>query len=138
MTDSTLPPLEPDPIRRCISDVLTQLTDDYQQAQPERRALAAVLPATNDDFSPLEELELLTTDLRGYAHQIHLRGWLENESAAIEHLQTLSLFRLSTLAQLYFDTQQPYPRLKAYMRQLDYLRLLILEYLNAHEQLQSA
>jgi hypothetical protein len=116
-----------DHMRHCISDLLTQTTTDYQKAQLERRQLAA--SSTPDEtFTVLEELELLTTDLRGYANQIQIRGWIEQDAAAIAHLQALRLFSIPTIAQFYFETEQ-YPMLKQYIRQLDYLRLLLLEYL---------
>ena len=87
MTNLKLNQQDAEKIRRCISDLLTQMTDDYQQAQPERRELAAVSPKTDETFSVLEELELLTSELRGYASQMQVRGWIENEPAAIAHLQ---------------------------------------------------
>ncbi len=119
-------------IRRCINDLLTYITSDYQQAQPERRELAATQSSRDEAFSVLEELELLTCDLRGYASQMQVHGWIENESAAIVHLQSLRLFSIPAIAQFYFETAQRYPKLKEYVRRFDYLRLLLLEYLQAY------
>lgn len=138
MTNLTLNQQDAEHMRRCISDLLTQMTDDYQQAQPERCELAATSPKTDETFSVLEELELLTSDLCGYASQIQVRGWIENELAAIPHLQTLRLFSILAIAQFYFETDRHYPKLKEYVRRLDYLRLLLLEYLQAHTQPESA
>ncbi len=138
MTNLKLNQQDAEKIRRCISDLLTQMTDDYQQAQPERRELAAVSPKTDETFSVLEELELLTSELRGYASQMQVRGWIENEPAAIAHLQTMRLFSIPAIAQFYFETDQDYVKLKEYVRRLDYLRLLLLEYLQAQIQPKSA
>jgi hypothetical protein len=83
---------------------------------------------------------------------MQVRGWIENEPAAIAHLQTLRLFSIPAIAhlqtlrlfsipaiaQFYFETDQHYPKLKEYVRRLDYLRLLVLEYLQAHTQPESA
>lgn len=131
ITNLTLNEQDADYVRRCISNLLTQMTDDYQQAQPERRELAAALATTDKAFSVLEELELLTSDIRGYASQMQVRGWIENEPAVIAHLQLLRLFSIPAITQFYFETDQHYPKLKEYVRRLDYLRLLLLEYLQA-------
>jgi len=80
-------------------------------------------------FTVLEEIELLTSDIRGYAHQIQARGWVENEQQAIERLQNMGVFDVPALAKFYFSTDGGYQQMKAYIRMLDYLRLLILEYL---------
>lgn len=80
----------------------------------------------------------LTSDLRGYASQMQVRGWIENEPAAIAHLQTLRLFSIPAITQFYFESDQHYPKLKEYVRRLDYLRLLLLEYLQTHTQPESA
>ena len=138
MINLTLNQQDAEHMRRCISDLFTQMTADYQQAQRERRELAAALPTTDEAFSFLEELELLASDLRGYASQMQVRGWIENKPVAITHLQTLRLFSIPAIAQFYFDTDQHYPKLKEYVRRLDYLRLLLLEYLQAHTQPESA
>jgi hypothetical protein len=125
-------------MRRCIHDVLNQLTINYEQTQPERQHLAKTLSATDEEFNILEELELLTVDVRGYASQIQVRGWVEDEAAAIAHLQSARLFGNATIAQFYFNTEQAYPGLKDYIRCLDYLRFLVLEYLQVHLHSQSA
>jgi hypothetical protein len=76
-------------------------------------------------------LELLTTDLRGYASQLQIRDWIENPAAAIDRLQTMRLFSIPSIAQFYFENSRDYPKLKEYVRQLDYIRLLLLEYLQS-------
>lgn len=42
----------------------------------------------------------------------------------------MRVFDISIIAQLYFNTPGQYENFKSYLRMLDYLRLLILEYLN--------
>jgi hypothetical protein len=117
-------------MRHCISDLLLQVAADYQKTQSERRQLAT-LPTPDEAFTVLEELELLTADIRGYASKVQTRDGLDNPTAMIVHLQTLRLFSVPAIAQIYFETEQ-YPMLKEYIRRLDYLRLLLLEYLQAH------
>jgi hypothetical protein len=124
-------------LQQCINDLLIQITTEYQQTQSERRDIATIFAQSDEAFSFLEELELLTVDLRGYASQIQMLGWVNNLSSAIAHLQNLRLFSIPTIAQFYFETGQDYPKLKNYLRQLDYIRLLLLEYLQSNVQVES-
>jgi hypothetical protein len=129
MTNFTLNQQDAKQMKRCISDLFAQMNTDYQQARAERREVTAAFPPSDEAFSVIEELELLTADLRGYASQLQVRDWIENPAAAIDRLQTLRLFSIPSIAQFYFENSQDYPKLKEYVRQLDYIRLLLLEYL---------
>ncbi len=66
-------------------------------------------------------------DIRGYASQIQARGKIENEQEVIKRLQTMRVFDVTAIAQFYFGTDADYGQMKADIRTLDYLRLLILE-----------
>ncbi|BAZ22808.1 hypothetical protein NIES4073_36950 [Kalymmatonema gypsitolerans NIES-4073] len=113
-----------------IIHILEQLTSDYQSTKSERQEIAANFPASNDEFSVLEELELLTVNIRGYASQIQVKGEIENQQQAVEDLNHLAVFDVPAIAQFYFGSNGEYQGTKAYLRMLDYLRLLILEYLS--------
>jgi hypothetical protein len=132
MTNFTLNQQDAKQMKRCISDLFTQMTTDYQQTRAERREVAAAFPPGEEAFSAIEELELLTADLRGYASQLQVRDSIENPAAAIDRLQTLRLFSIPSITQFYFDHSSDYPKLKEYVRQLDYIRLLLLEYLQSY------
>jgi hypothetical protein len=71
-------------MKRCISDLFAQMTTDYQQTRAERREVTAAFPPSDEAFSVIEELELLTSDLRGYASQLQVRDSIENPAAAID------------------------------------------------------
>lgn len=129
MTEATHITQNPEVIRNYINHLLKQLTVDYQNTKQERKEITALFSASEEDFTLLEEIELLTSDIRGYASQIHAQGSIENKQEAIEQLQTMRVFDIPAIAQFYFTTNTNYPHLKAYIRTLDYLRLLILEYL---------
>ena len=129
MTEATLNTQNPEITRNYIINILEKLTLDYQNTKGERKEIASLFP-TNDEFTLLEEIELLTVNIRGYASQIQARGWIENQQQAIERLQTMRVFDIPALAQFYFATNnRDYDQIKAYIQTLDYLRLLILEYL---------
>ena len=132
MTNFTLNQQDLEQMKRCISDLFAQMTTDYQQTKSERREVAAAFPPSNETFSVIEELELLTSDLRGYASQLQVRDSIENPAAAIDRLQRLRIFCIPSIAQFYFEHSRDYPKLKEYVRQIDYIRLLLLEYLQSY------
>lgn len=134
MTEATRITKNTEVIRNYINHLLQHLTVDYQSTKQERKKIACLPPASEEDFTVLEEIELLTSDIRGYASQIQARGWIENEQEAIERLQTMQVFDVPAITQFYFDTNGEYKQMKAYIQMLDYLRLLILEYLRSHRR----
>jgi hypothetical protein len=135
MINLTLNQQNAEQMRHGISNLLTQMTANYQQAKPDRLTLKSVTTPSTESFSILEELELVTSDLRGYASQIQTSGSIKNSTIAINHLQNLRLFSIPSISRFYFETGEEYPRLKEYLRQLDYLRLLMLEYLQSSTSL---
>jgi hypothetical protein len=84
MTNFTLNQQDAKQIKRCISDLFAQMTTDYQQTRAERREVTVAFPPSNEAFSVIEELELLTADLRGYASQLQVRDWIENPATEID------------------------------------------------------
>ena len=112
-----------------LRNVLQQLTVEYQTAKSELMALAKVYPGTDENFSLIEELELLTIDIRGYANQVKDSGTVKNIDLAIVELRELNVLGNVSIMQFYGDTPTEHPKIQAYIRLLDYLRLLTLEYL---------
>lgn len=115
--------------KKHIAQVLAQLTTDYQQAKAERQALANQPFNETAEFSLLEELELLTVSIRGFGSQFIAPTGLSNQPEVVAQLKQLRAFDVPSIAQFYFDTSVESERLKLYVSLLDYLRLLILEYL---------
>lgn len=108
-----------------------QLTTLYQDAKLERIRAATEYPGTDDGFSILEELEMLTIGISGYATQIQSTGSVKNTVKAITDLQQFNVFENVAVSQFYQDAGGDYPKLQAYVQLLDYLRLLSLEYLQS-------
>lgn len=52
---------------------------------------------------------------------------------AIAHIQTLQVFAIPAISHFYRTEGDRYPKIKSYLQLLDYLRLLILEYLLAQK-----
>ena len=77
--------------------LLAQLTVDYQKTQSERREIAQSYFGSEENFSFLEELELVTVSIRGYASQSEARAGIEHRKEAIAELHQLRVFDRSVL-----------------------------------------
>ncbi|WP_016952240.1 hypothetical protein [Anabaena sp. PCC 7108] len=115
--------------KRNITQLLSQLTNLYQNTRSERKEIATQFPPEEEEFSLLEEIELLTVNLRGYASQIAATGEIINKEQVISQLQAMRVFSVYPIGNFYFKSNGRYERTKNYIRMLDYLRLLLLEYL---------
>jgi hypothetical protein len=122
--------------RNYIAQLLEQLNVNYQNTKLERKQIAQNSPNSEAEFTSLEEIELLTVSIRGYASQIAALGTLRNDRQAIAELQKLSVFNNYLIVQLYSEARSHYPQMQSYICMLDYLRLLVLEYLQNEQTLQ--
>ena len=128
----TLNPLEQS--TKKIVDLLTQLTQDYQQIlQQDTNSLLENFPTNNHEFSILEEIDLLTTDLRGYASQIKINQQIKNPDEALTKLRNLRMLANPSLAELYFIKNKQFPLIYQYLQKLDYFKLLIIDWLMLQE-----
>ncbi len=115
--------------KKHIAQVLAQLATDYQQAKAEKLALASQPFNEDTEFSLLEELELLTVSIRGFGCQFITATGVGNQSDAVRQLKQMRVFDVPSIAKFYFDASVESEYLRLYVSLLDYLRLLILEYL---------
>ncbi|MGH2413747.1 MAG: hypothetical protein ACRDEA_08655 [Microcystaceae cyanobacterium] len=111
-----------------IERVLKQLLIDYQQTKEERHQIA--LWEETQEFTILGVIEIFTTDIRGYASQIIARDNLENRQEISDNLHKLKIFEVPYFTQWYFSNKSDYPQIKHYVETLNYLRLLIIEYIH--------
>lgn len=115
--------------RNQIGKLLDQLIVCERNTKEERKPL---LPEWQEaeDFTVLDEMEMLTADIRGYASQVNISSGIENESEAIKRLEHLQVFERKNVANWYFNTEEgDYLQIKLYLSLLDYLRLQVLKYL---------
>jgi hypothetical protein len=122
--------------RDYIVQLLEQLTVDYQNTKAERRDIAECYPSSEEEFTFSEELELLTVSIRGYASQIRETETVKNCELAIAHLQQLRALDHPVIARLYEEERSRYLQIQSYLWRLDYLRLLVLEYLQMQQSIQ--
>ena len=128
----TINPLEQS--TKKIVDLLTQLTQDYQQIlQQDTNSLLENFSTNNHEFSILEEIDLLTTDLRGYASQIKINQQIKNTDQALTKLRNLRILANPSLAELYFIKNKQFPLIYQYLQKLDYFKLLIIDWLMLQE-----
>ncbi len=120
---------ERESIQKNITDLLQKLTLAYQRMKEEKQEILSKFPVKEEEFSLLEEIELLTVNLRGYASRIQAHDLLSNESLSMDNFQFIGVFNIAIISNFYFDTDGKYEQTKSYIRMLDYLRLLIWEYL---------
>ncbi|NJO29721.1 MAG: hypothetical protein HC787_09650 [Nostocaceae cyanobacterium CSU_2_110] len=138
MTKEMLNTQNPDSQKNYIVQLLEELTIDYQKTKQERKEIVTSLMFEDEEFTLLEEIELLTVDIRGYASQIKELNNIDNPRDAVIRLQNIRIFDIPTITRFYLRTDNKYEKTKAYLRMLDYLRLLLLEYLNLYLIAQSA
>jgi hypothetical protein len=114
-----------------IEQILNQLLIDYQNTQLEREKIA--LWEENQGFSILGIIEVLTDDIRGYAFQVITNNYSANAQEIFDKLNKLKIFEIPEFTQWYFSPEFDYPQIKNYVEKLNYLRLLIIEYIEDKE-----
>ncbi|MBD2775559.1 hypothetical protein [Iningainema tapete] len=120
----------PNTAKDYITKVLNQLLIDYKNTREERRKLTHW--EESRDFSILGEIEIFTTDIRGYTSQLITNNFLENPQEIFEKLKQLQIFYNSYFVEWYFHEENEYPQLKNYVEKLNYLRLLLIEYISQY------
>ncbi|WP_287310962.1 hypothetical protein [Moorena sp. SIO1G6] len=109
-----------------IEQILNQLLIDYQATQAER--IKIYRWEENQDVSILGIIELLTDTIRGYAFQVINDNSLNTQKISNE-LQKIKLVEIAKFTEWYFSQDFDYPKMKHYVETLNYLRLLIIEYI---------
>lgn len=119
-----------------ISKVLNQLLIDYKNTREERRKL--VHWEESKDFSILGEIEIFTDSIRGYASQLTTNSTIEDPQKSIEKLKQMQIFNIPNFVEWYFTYDTESPQLKNYIEKLNYLRLLIIEYISQYQLIRAA
>lgn len=121
----------PNTAKDYIIRVQNKLLIDYKNTREERRKLMNW--EESKDFSILGEIEIFTTDIRGYTSQLITNNFLENPQEVVEKLKQIQIFYNSEFGEWYFSSQNQYPQLKNYIEKLNYLRLLLIEYISQYK-----
>lgn len=119
---------------RKIIKLLEQLTKDYQEIQlQEISKIIRVFPANDREPSIPEEIDLKTTDLRGYASQIKIQNQIQNSQQALKNIQENYILDTPSLAEIYFMQTDQFPLIYQYLQKLDYLKFLIIDWLGSND-----
>ena len=110
-----------------IEQILNQLLIDYQNCRQERTRMAKW--EESQEFSILGIIEMLTDDIRGYAFQVITNNFSAKAQDLLNELNKLKIFEIPKLTEWYFSSEFDYPQMKRYVETLNYLRLLIIEYI---------
>ncbi|MFO0192463.1 MAG: hypothetical protein ACK53P_00090 [Pseudanabaena sp.] len=110
-----------------IEKILNQLLKDYQNTKLERERIA--IWEETQEFSILGTIEVLTDDIRGYSFQIINNNSIAKSQEILNELNKLKIFEIPEFIEWYFTPEFDYPQMKHYAETLNYLRLLIIEYL---------
>lgn len=113
--------------RAYIEKILNQLLKDYQNTKLERERIA--IWEETQEFSILGTIEVLTDDIRGYSFQIINNNSSAKAQEILNELNKLKIFEIPEFIEWYFTPEFDYPQMKHYAETLNYLRLLIIEYL---------
>ena len=123
---TTLNPLEQ--TTRKIINLLEQLTHDYRQIQQdEAKLLIESFPLNEQEFSIIEEIDLITSDLRGYASQIKISNQIQKPEQALKYLRQILMLNNPLIADLYFSQREKFPLTHQYLQKLDYLKFLLID-----------
>ena len=116
---------------------ISQLADDllirYRDMEDERSQLHQWEWENDFDFTILGLIELCDSDVGGYASQIATKGSVINPKGALKVLSEIALFNDPDFVAWYFSAENSYPKVRMYTNLLDYLRMLVMDYL-AHYQ----
>jgi hypothetical protein len=110
-----------------IEKILNQLLKEYQNTKSERERIA--LWEETQEFSILGTIEVLTDDIRGYSFQVINNNSIAKSQEILNELNKLKIFEIPEFIEWYFTPEFDYPKMKHYAETLNYLRLLIIEYL---------
>ncbi|MBJ7899243.1 MAG: hypothetical protein GC158_04790 [Cyanobacteria bacterium RI_101] len=115
-----------------VTDLLNQLTQEYQQLlKYDKTLLLATFPLNEQTLSILEEIDLITTDLRGYASQIAINQTIQSPEQALKNLRFLQILENRSLGEIYFFQNEKFPVTYQYLQKLDYLKLLLIDWLTS-------
>ena len=113
---------------RKIISLLDQLTHDYHQIQQsEAKSLIEIFPLNEKEFSIMEEIYLIATDLRGYASQIKITNQMQNPDQSLKYLRQTMILSNPLIADIYFSQKEKFPFIHQNLQKLDYLKFLLID-----------
>jgi hypothetical protein len=109
-----------------IQRLTQEINRSYQSMGDERRRLAQW--EETQEFSPLGEIELLTSTIQGHAGRL-LADRIDPSTEIFAQLHGANPFEIKPISDWYITNGEQYPQICHYLELLDYLRLLLVEQL---------
>ncbi len=120
--------------RKLIAQISRSLIPAYWATEDERSKLSDLEWDSDTDISG--DIELFSSNVGGYASQIEHAGYLSNLDLATGdgylNLWRLQIFGERDFDNWFFSSPNDFPKLKAYVQKLDYLRLLLINYVETY------
>lgn len=118
--------------RNRIAELKSRLFAHERAMKDEIRKLWQI-EKESEGYTVWRELEPLSTYIFGYASQIVTKGYTRQEPhEVISHLHKLSIFNVKCIMDWYPSAAQEYPKIKEFFELLDYIRLLILDFIQRY------
>jgi hypothetical protein len=121
--------------RKRIQELADELIVQYQEMKDERSQIHSWEWENDFYFTILGLMELYHTYVGGYASQITTKGTVINPTGALKVLSESRLFDEAYFAQWYFSPHNQHLKVKKYANLLDYLRILVMDYISHHPAL---
>ena len=119
--------------RNRIAHLLSRLRENKRLIKEERSKLWQSEKGSQEQYTVLDRLDILSADIIGYATGISSKGYtIQEPNEVINHLHRLSIFDVECVMKWYLSAEEEYPKIKQYFELLDYIRLLTLEYIERY------
>lgn len=116
-----------------IAELMERLFDHQKFLRDERKKLWQIEKASEEQYTVLDRLEVLSMFIVGYVSQITTKGYTRQEpQEVISHLHRLSIFNVECIIKWYPTADKEYPKIKEFFELLDYIRLLAIDYIQRY------
>jgi hypothetical protein len=119
--------------RRHIAGLYEQIVSSFKSVLAEQRSLAKKKAWEDEDQDAFMDAELFADHVCGYASYAATCVYTKLPFEAIQQLKCNSIFDMPPVEHLYVRHEADAPYMRRYIEAVDYLRLLIVEYINQFE-----
>ena len=119
--------------RKRITKLADRLISQYQEMKDERAQIHEWEWENDFDFTILGLMDLYSSYVGGYASQIATRDMIQKPIEALNLLQEKRFFDQPYFVDWYFAPDNHYVKVQEYVEDVEYLRLLIIQYIKLYQ-----
>ena len=119
--------------RTRITKLADTLISQYKEMKDERAQIHSWEWENDFDFTILGLMDLYSSYVGGYASQIATRGTVKKPNEALKLLQEKRFFYQPYFVDWYFSPNNNYIKVQEYVEDVEYLRLLIIQYIKLYQ-----